>query len=148
MKCGKEVVRAVPSGEHCLTTTNRPYLYALDLPSYFCKGWSWNLQIVYIGKPYQVLARGWQTTTDGRGQGHVTHFNSFGPHHILWLAFHKWWFASVLEYWRTYDMLLPNGGRVFGVMRPLKILGSNWRYLGNGTRQNERYNGKLIGNDM
>jgi len=31
-------------------------------------------QILYAGRTYHVLALGWQTTRNGRGQGHVTRF--------------------------------------------------------------------------
>ena len=42
-----------------------------------------NLQILYSGKIYQVLALGWQLPPSGRGQGHITHIFRFWPQSCL-----------------------------------------------------------------
>jgi len=48
--------------------------YVLGPPSFIWNGWSQSLQILYIGRLYHVLASGWKTTLNGRGQVHATHF--------------------------------------------------------------------------
>jgi len=48
--------------------------YVLGPPSFIWNGWSQSLQILYSGRLYHVLASGWKTTLNGRGQVHATHF--------------------------------------------------------------------------
>jgi len=60
-----------------------PPFYVSGLFSYLWNGWSWNVQDLFTGRPYQFLALGDKLLPNGRGHGHVTHFWVLETHHIF-----------------------------------------------------------------